>query len=265
MQLVPEEDDRSYDNASNKPIFFLPYHAVFQESSTSTKTRVVFDASAKSTTSVSLNDMLMVCPTIQQDLISIVLRIRMHTYAMTADISKMYRQIRVHSEYYDLQRILSRSSDEPLKQYQLVTLTYGTSPASFLATRCVNQFASEEASSYPLAAEIISRDMYVDYLATVSDNLSEAQRLQKEIIYILGKGGFALHKWCANHAYLLEGNPEQLRESEFSCNFKNYEGIKLLGLVWHPSQDTFKYEINIKPLSGTCDEESSLICHHIHL
>jgi hypothetical protein len=27
---------------------------------------------------------------------------------------------------------------------------------------------------------------------------------------------------------------------------KKYEGIKPLGLVWHPSQDTFKYEINIK-------------------
>jgi len=105
MQLVPEEDDRSYDNASNKPIFFLPYHAVFKESSTTTKTRVVFDASAKSTTGVSLNDMLMVGPTIQQDLISIVLRFRMHMYAMTADISKMCRQIRVHPEAYTVEKI----------------------------------------------------------------------------------------------------------------------------------------------------------------
>jgi len=48
----------------------------------------------------------------------------MHMYAMTADISKMYQQIRVHPEDYDLQRILwRRSSDEPLKQYQLVTVT----------------------------------------------------------------------------------------------------------------------------------------------
>jgi len=61
----------------------------------------------------------------------------MHRYAMTADISKMYRQIRVHPEDYDPQCILwRRSSDEPLRQYQLVTVTYGTAPASFLATRC---------------------------------------------------------------------------------------------------------------------------------
>ena len=74
-----------------------------------------FDASVKSTTGVSLNDMLMVGPTIQQDLISIVLRFRMHTYAMTADISKMYQKIRVHPEVYNLQRILwRRSSDKPV-------------------------------------------------------------------------------------------------------------------------------------------------------
>jgi hypothetical protein len=89
--------------------------------------------------------------------------------------------------------------------------------------------------------------MYVDDLVTGSDNLSDARKLQEEIIHILGKGGFALHKWCANHADLLEDTPEQLREPELSCNFKRYEGIKTLGLVWHPSQDTFKYEINIKP------------------
>ena len=173
--------------------------------------------------------MLMVDPTIQQDLISTVLRFRMHVYAMTADISKMYRQIRGHPEDYDLQRILwRRSNDEPLKQYQLVTVTYGTAPALFLATRCLKQLANEEVLSYPLAAEVISRDMYVDDLVTGSDNLSEARRLQEVIIHIMGKGGFALHKWCANHADLLEGIPEQLRESEVFCNFKNNEGIKTL-------------------------------------
>ena len=106
MQLVPGEGDNSYDNTSNKLICFLPHHAVFKESSTTTKTRVVFDASTRGTTGVSLNDILMVGPTIQQDLLPIILRFRMHRYVMTDDISKMYRQIRVHPEDYDLQHIL---------------------------------------------------------------------------------------------------------------------------------------------------------------
>ena len=211
MQLLPGEGDNSDDNTTNKLICFLPHHAVSKESNKTTKTRVVFDASAKSTTGVSLNDILIVGPTIQQDLLSIILRLRMYRYVMTADISKMYRQIRVHSKDYDLQRVLwRRSSDEPLRQYQLVTVTYGTTPATFLATRCLNQLASEEASSYPLAAEVISRDMYVDDLVTGSNDLLETRKLQEEIIHILKKGGFALHKWCANHPDLLKGTPEQL-------------------------------------------------------
>ena len=64
--------------------------------------------------------------------------------------------------------------------------------------------------------------MYVDDLVTGSDNLSEARKLQEEIIHILKRGGFALHKWCASHPDLLKGIPEQLRESEVSCEFKNY-------------------------------------------
>ena len=91
MQIMLEEGDSLYDNTLDKLIFFLPHHAVFKESSITTKTQVVFDTPAKDTTCVSLNDMLMVGPTIQQDLISIVLKFRMHVYAMTADISKMYR------------------------------------------------------------------------------------------------------------------------------------------------------------------------------
>jgi hypothetical protein len=81
---------------------FLPHHAVLKPDSKPNKTRVVFDASAKWTSGVTLNDILMIGPTIQRDLLSIVLRFRTHVYAMMADISKMYRQIKIHPEDYNL-------------------------------------------------------------------------------------------------------------------------------------------------------------------
>ena len=74
-----------------------------------------------------------------------------------------------------------------MKQYQLVTVACVTAPASFLAARCLNKLENEEASSYPLAAEVITRDMYVDDFVTGSDNISDARKLQEEIIYILKK------------------------------------------------------------------------------
>ena len=70
------------------PSFYLPHHAVIKEDSITTKLRVVFDGSAKTSTGVSLNDTLMVGPTIQADLFTLLTRFRSHRYALTADIEK---------------------------------------------------------------------------------------------------------------------------------------------------------------------------------
>lgn len=54
--------------AEDKPdAYFIPHHAVLKASSSTTKLRVVFDASRKSSSGSSLNDILMIGPTIQDD------------------------------------------------------------------------------------------------------------------------------------------------------------------------------------------------------
>jgi len=59
-------------------VFYLPMHAVRKEQSTTTKLRIVFDASAKSATGVSLNDLLLVGPTIHPPLIDVLIRFRFY-------------------------------------------------------------------------------------------------------------------------------------------------------------------------------------------
>jgi hypothetical protein len=78
--------------------YYLPHHPVFKENSSTTKTRIVFDGGARTSNGVALNDILLVGPTIQQDLYSIVLRIRTHQVCFTADIAKMYRQVVIHPQ-----------------------------------------------------------------------------------------------------------------------------------------------------------------------
>ena len=77
-------------------MFYLPMHAVHKDSSTTTKLRVVFDASAKSSTGVSLNDMLLVGRMVHFLLVDVLFRFRRYQIALTADISKMYRAIHLH-------------------------------------------------------------------------------------------------------------------------------------------------------------------------
>jgi len=100
----------SVKSQEGKTCYFLPHHPVFKATSTTTKTRVVFDGGAKTSNGLSLNDILQVGPTVQQDLYSIVLRFRTHQMCFTADIAKMYSQVVVHPEDGDLHRILWRYS-----------------------------------------------------------------------------------------------------------------------------------------------------------
>ena len=81
----------------NEEINFLPHHCVQKAKSTTTKLRVVFDGSAKPDNGTSLNSSLMVGPTIQQDLFSLLVRFLLHRVALTADIAKMYRDSFGHS------------------------------------------------------------------------------------------------------------------------------------------------------------------------
>ena len=92
-------DPYKYENG-----YYLPHHCVTKLSSTATKHRVVFDASAKAPNLQSLNDNLMVGPKLQADLL---LKFR---YAFSADIEKMYRQIAINPEDYKYHLLLWRNN-----------------------------------------------------------------------------------------------------------------------------------------------------------
>jgi hypothetical protein len=68
----------------------MPYDGVLKETSSTTKLRVVFSGSEKSSNSVSLNDILMTGPKVQDDIFDIVQRFRLHRIVMSADLMKMY-------------------------------------------------------------------------------------------------------------------------------------------------------------------------------
>jgi hypothetical protein len=57
MEPIKSQDGRN-------TCYYLPHHSVFKETSSTTKTRVVFDGSTKTSNGVSLNDILQVGPTV---------------------------------------------------------------------------------------------------------------------------------------------------------------------------------------------------------
>lgn len=235
--------------ATDKPngmVNYLPHHAVFKDSST-TKLRVVFDASRKTSNKKSLNDNLAIGPILQTDMTSLLIKWRKHRIVFTADIEKMYRQILIHEDHTELQRIVWRDSPkEKIKEYKLLTVTYGTASAPYLAIRTLQQLAKDEANAHPVASEIIMNDFYVDDVLSGADSINEAISKQIELKTALQKGGFNLRKWTSNNKEFLDTIPENDREIKFPQQINIDSTIKALGLNWNPLTDEFSFKIIIK-------------------
>lgn len=100
--------------------YFIPHHAVMKPSSTTTKLRVVFNASLKSSSGFSLNYVLMNGPILRPELFDILFQIRIHLYLVTSDVAKMYRCALIHLDDRKYQSVIWDG-----KIYELNTITYG--------------------------------------------------------------------------------------------------------------------------------------------
>ncbi|XP_029177465.1 uncharacterized protein LOC114945397 [Nylanderia fulva] len=163
-----------------RPSLYIPHHSVLKESSSTSPLRVVFNASSSTFNGTSLNDHLLPGSKLQNDLPSIIMRWRTHRLIFTADIAKMFRQILVHSNDADYQRILWRSkTDKPVDHYRLLTVTYGTASAPFFAMRVLHQLSQDEGDDYPLARTVMKNSIYVDNVLFGADDVTSILEIRR--------------------------------------------------------------------------------------
>ena len=161
-----------------QPHFYLPMHAVIKDSSTSTKLRVVFDGSAVTSSGLSLNKALLVGPTIQPTLSTILMHFRTYPVALNADISKMYREVQLVAEDRDLHRFTWRDSPSgPVKDYRMTRVTFGVSASPYLAVKTLQQTAADHGEGYPRATHHIKNSFYVDDFLGGAETVQEAVAL----------------------------------------------------------------------------------------
>jgi len=227
--------------------YYLPHLAVLKENSTTTKLLVVFDAYACTTSGLSLNDVLMRGPKTQDELFNLLIRLRSHRVALIADVEKMYRQISVHPDDCDFQRTVWRDSpSEPIRDFQLLTVTYGTTSAPFAATRSLQQLAMDEAHRFPTASTVVLHDFYVDDLVSGAPTTEEAIKLATEISNLLQSGCMNLRKWISNDADVLTALHANATKTE-SYMVKDSQSVSNLGIIWVPSSDTFTFKLQLLP------------------
>ncbi|XP_073954835.1 uncharacterized protein [Choristoneura fumiferana] len=251
METVPEEEIYKNDAV------YLPHHPIIREDKLTSKLRVVFDASCPGTNGVSLNQDLLVGPSLQPDLRHIILRWRTHPICLVADIVKMYRQVKVTQGDADYQRILWRdNSQEELKHMRLLRVTFGTASAPYLAVRALHQVAHDEGEKLSLAAERVLNHFYVDDLLTGCESVEEGKQIYKDLIQLLRKGGFELQKWSSNSEQLMQEFNEDNKQTEGSVQLKIDTVMKILGLTWNRSTDEFEYSVQLPPLERPITKRS---------
>lgn len=231
MSLIPTP-------AKDDPGWYLPHHGVMSTTSLASKLRVVFDAAKRNFQGHSLNDFLFPGPALQQDLMLMIASWRNYPFVFTTDIVKMYRQILVHEQDRYVQQILWRTSptEEP-RTYQLNTVTYGINSSPYLAIRSLHQIAHDGQTNFPLGAECIIKESFVDDFATGGHSISEALEKRRQLHQLLSSAGLTLSKWSANDKMLLQDIDDDKQDKPQDLA----QPVKTLGLMWNPQDDVFLY------------------------
>ncbi|XP_055604343.1 uncharacterized protein LOC129752593 [Uranotaenia lowii] len=246
--IIAGHISRAEPSTKQQRTIFLPHHCVLKEDRTTTKLRVVFNGSMKSSNGVTLNDLLMTGPVVQKSLYCILLNFRTHRVALTGDIEKMYLQVRVSPEDSDRIRMIWQEPGRKVAEYRMNTVTFGLACAPFLATRTLKQLFIDEGNEFPIAKES-ENDIYVDDCLTGADTVEEAIEKRMQLTRLLQKG-FPIRKWASNESSVLRAVPPNDRASELALDLEPDPTIKTLGLKWQCRSDLFVFVANCDPFQA---------------
>lgn len=167
-------------------------------------------------------------------------------FVYSADVKKMYRQILVDSRDLNYQQILW--ADPPHvrpTEFQLLTVTYSTSCAPYLALRVLQQLTLDDGSRFPLVVPVLQRHTYVDDILFGGDTLVEISQVREQLVALLRCAGFKLRKWSSNSSVLLSDIASANHGLACSKTLAADESIKILGIAWFPAEDTFRVHVSL--------------------
>ncbi|XP_062566818.1 uncharacterized protein LOC134229116 [Saccostrea cucullata] len=175
--------------------WYLPHFPVIRPDKTTTKTRIVFDASAKHG-GVSLNDMIYCGPKLQNELFDVLLRFRRNSVALVCDIAEMYLRIKVPVEDRSYQRFLWRDMmlDARPDVYEFSSVVFGMNSSPFQAQPVAQTHAETNKENYPMAAETVLKSTYMDDSMDSVASDEDGVKLHSELSTLWGKAGMYARK-----------------------------------------------------------------------
>ena len=242
-------------------VHYIPHLAVVRKEASTTKVRVVYDASAKlGKGGTSLNDCLHVGPSLNPLLFDILVRFREKRVALVGDIQKAFLNIEVPERDRDCLRFLwcedVHKPDSKIVVYRFCRVVFGLNASPFLLNASLRYHISKYKDEDPEFARKMLEGFYVDDLVTGEKNSSAAFHLYETSKQRMAAGGFRLRKWMTNDKALRdriernESNATSARNEEEETFAKVTLGTgaevskrcqKVLGLSWDCEKDCIEF------------------------
>ena len=248
---VPDEEISTL-----KPIWYLPHHAVWHPRKPD-EPRVVFDCASKSG-GVSLNSQLLQGPENTSSLIGVILRFRVDSVAVAADIKRMFHQVFVSPEDRGALCYLwwpdGDISKEP-KTFQMLVHIFGATSSPSICGYALRRTAADNSDDFsPETIDAVLRDFYVDDLLKSFETTSQAVEVTRELQELLARGGFQLTKVMSNEREVLNAFPPEHRApavKNLDIKLDRLPMDRALGIHWDVEADTFNLVVSDRPQPET--------------
>lgn len=218
---------------------------------------VVFDSSAQ-LDGVSLNDVPLAGPDLNNILLGVLLHFRKEPVAITVDIQQMFSCFVVEEEDRDVLRFLWYKDNDLSKDvvdYHMRVHVFGNRPSPAVAIFGLRKAARQTEGQYGSdAMHFIERDFYVDdalkSFPTEAEAIDVLQRAQK----MLSQSNIRLHKITSNRLEVMNTFPVEDRAKEIKDLDLSEDEIPVqhsLGVSWNVNSDTFTFQVpqNQKPFT----------------
>ncbi|XP_049517810.1 uncharacterized protein LOC125943208 [Dermacentor silvarum] len=244
---LDDHAERVNGKDSAERCYYMPHRAVIRESSSTTRLRVVFDASSNAHRAASLNELLEKGPKINNNMVKMLVNFRLHKIAITADVQKAFLQIGIQEPDRDALRFLwfdstpiSSEHVPKIVEYRMTRVPFGTTASPFLLSATLQYHFKHIDPALRSSAMQLAENFYVDDLVTGVPSSKEAFRLYNEANLILSKAGMKLQKWSTNDDEFRKYITDRLD------SVSAIAPTKVLGLLWDTAAD--KLILNMESL-----------------
>ncbi|XP_068246461.1 uncharacterized protein [Palaemon carinicauda] len=222
------EEIHSEDLVSQGPIYYMPHRPVVKLNSSNTKIRPVFYASAKGPNGISLNDCMLTGPSLNPDLVGILISFRCWPYVISADVVKAFLQINVHSQDKNVHRFFMPGKGG-VKHMRFNRVVFGNTSITFLLNVVVKHHLSNYSECE--AVQDLKRDMYVDNWFSGADTVEEVATKFKTVYDIMADANMSLEKVSPNSVVIASKFKDKMQIlSDDEINM-------VLGLKWSNYDD----------------------------